>query len=640
MRLLNINVSCVQIVEKFDRLGRERNPEWKISNFLPVYTGSYSEGMPNSSDTDRLLIAKWINVQEEGSIIPDVNENSKHDTMNLFYTTEDCHFGYIKIVISKGIKHIFSDAQIRRYKRVSYLRSDTFIHDMKTWIGAPPLSELQGPSITYSGYEGFSYDDVYGVRISGWPSLAKDTLDRCNQRTKIVLQTSDVYAVPVGYTLSKTNDIEWRLSFTMAEKVLMKKWSKTHLNCYYLLKQLKTIHLADPDCLKSYHIKTVLFWMTEVLPITYWCRENLLKLFAKSLHILQWFLFQHWLPNYFIPENNMIDHKSREECQNVSIKISSLLTGKMELVIAELLCEDRIEEIYEFVGLKRSVLPPRTTKICILIEKYIQTLYAEISGNLLDEADKLSSLTMCTIENLCQCKAMEEIIQDLQNFLTKEVSGSFSVILRRQVADFYHSQKTRQSYEKAEKLYKDCLSLRYPSGFDDNFISGVAHLAFFYYLNGNFIAALDSIEPTLETIKQSVKSETTCGFLHTAIPFNVWSDRILHDILQSLSFFYPLYMNVISLILYVAIRSLLVLFEPQSKERELLQLTELFVQCGLQNLNPCLLDTYNYLICEIRKLLHSCSIPTHTLSPYTMPQIATRTERLKNYHNWNENGPK
>ncbi|XP_061179450.1 uncharacterized protein LOC133188077 [Saccostrea echinata] len=643
MRLMNINVSCVQIWEKFDRLGRERNPEWKMSYFLPVYTGSYSEGMPNSSDMDRLLIAKWINIQEEGTISPDVNENSKCDVMNLFYTTEGCHFGYIKIVISKEIKHIFSDAQIRRFKRVSYMKSDCFIQDMKTWIGAPPLSELHGPSLTYSGYEGFSYDEVYGIKISGWPSLAKSTLDRCNRTTKTALLNSDVYAVPVGYTLSATKDIEWRLLFTMAEKVFMKTWSKTQLNCYYLLKQLKMIHLANPDCLKSYYIKTVLFWMSEALPVTYWCPENLLKLFAKTLLILKWFLFQHWLPNYFIPENNIIDHKPAEECQTVANKISSLLTGRMEVVIAELLCEDQIEDIYDFVGLKRSIIPPRSTKICQLTEKYIQTLNAEISGNLLDEADILSSLTTCTIQNLCQCKAMEEIIEDLPNFLTKEVSGSFSVILRRKVADFYHSQKTRQSHEKAEKLYKDCLSLRYPNGFDDNFISGVAHLAFFYYLNGNFIAALDSIEPTLETIKQSVKSETTSGFLHIAIPYSidrVWCDKILYDILQSQSFYYPLYINVVSLILYVAIRSLLLLFEPHSKERELLQLTELFVQCGLQNLNPCLLDTYDYLICEIRELLLSCSIPTHTLSTYVMPQIATRTERLKNYHNWNENGPK
>ncbi|XP_062599540.1 uncharacterized protein LOC134261083 [Saccostrea cucullata] len=339
----------------------------------------------------------------------------------------------------------------------------------------------------------------------------------------------------------------------------------------------------------------------------------------------------------------MIDHKSTEECRDVSDKISSLFTGRMDVIIAELICEDQIEDIYDFVGFKRSILPPRTTKICLLTEKYLQTLNAEISGNLLDEADILSSLTTCTIQNLSQCRAMEEIIEDLPHSLTNDVSGSFAVNLRRLVADFYHSQKTRQSHEKAEKLYKESLSLRYPSGFDDKLISGVAHLALFYYLYGNFTAALDSIESTLETIKQSIRSDTTCGFLHIAIPYctdRVWRDKILYVILQSQSFCYPLYINVISLILYVAIRSLLLVFEPRSKERELLQLTELLVQCGLQNLNPCLLDTYDYLICEVRELLLSFSIPTHTLSTYVMPEITTRTERLKNYHNWNENEPK
>ena len=115
--------------------------------------------------------------------------------------------------------------------------------------------------------------------------------------------------VPIGpKTLSYTDKL-WRLSFSLAEKILVHSFNFTQLICYGLLKlTLKRIvnkkdHVRDLLC--SYFLKTSLFWVSEEVDIDTFQLPNLFKCFFLCLNKLKAWIINCYCPNYFIPEHNM-----------------------------------------------------------------------------------------------------------------------------------------------------------------------------------------------------------------------------------------------------------------------------------------------------------------------------------------------
>lgn len=87
-------------------------------------------------------------------------------------------------------------------------------------------------------------------RISHWPS------------TQLVLKivSSGVLFMPIGCTGSINEDIEWRISFSVADKLLIYSFNHTQLLCYGLMKLLLKDVIDKRQSLKgllcSYFLKT------------------------------------------------------------------------------------------------------------------------------------------------------------------------------------------------------------------------------------------------------------------------------------------------------------------------------------------------------------------------------------------------
>ena len=144
-------------------------------------------------------------------------------------------------------------------------------------------------------------------RRYNWPST--DAIDRC--------KTMGCLLVPVGHPSSDEKDLQWRISFSKQERLLVRQFNLTQLQVYILLKLVKKEilhHFIHSESLSSYHCKTCMFYLIENTPSAFWKPENLLACLVACLELLNVWAEDGICPNYFIPDENMFE---RRVCGNV-----------------------------------------------------------------------------------------------------------------------------------------------------------------------------------------------------------------------------------------------------------------------------------------------------------------------------------
>lgn len=82
--------------------------------------------------------------------------------------------------------------------------------------------------------------------------------------------------VPVGCKASKFEDIEWRISFSIAEKQLIHSFTHTQFLCYAIMKTILSdiIKKRCGELLCSYFIKTIMFWLAEEYEPSFWVKNE------------------------------------------------------------------------------------------------------------------------------------------------------------------------------------------------------------------------------------------------------------------------------------------------------------------------------------------------------------------------------
>lgn len=125
--------------------------------------------------------------------------------------------------------------------------------------------------------------------------------------------------VAVGHQGSDTQAIEWRLSLSKTEHLLTKSFNHVQMKCYVLMKLLLKwiIQPQVKDALSSYHIKTVMFWMSEEHERSFWMSENLNECLMVSLRKLRSYVENKCCPNYFIPGVNLLERKLNGDIHHI-----------------------------------------------------------------------------------------------------------------------------------------------------------------------------------------------------------------------------------------------------------------------------------------------------------------------------------
>ena len=262
--------------------------------FRIYYTGSKAEGLdlPGSDDDymfdmNNLLKIKVVKSARETSATPSYEE--------FLLCTENVKPGFV--LLRRIRQHAFMvnqrlKAALKTISNVEYLSSDKLVgnayHDWGP-IHIGPTQVRQGPSVEHrtptQGPSEAGTDKVISIRCFFWPDDASEWIHRSRPfgwpRSDIISSIVDFgcHVVAVGHPKSETKLIEWRLSFSFAERALVWSFNHVQLQCYavlkIILKQFIKLKCSPQNqVLCSYFIKTFLFWKYETTHLNFWCKSN------------------------------------------------------------------------------------------------------------------------------------------------------------------------------------------------------------------------------------------------------------------------------------------------------------------------------------------------------------------------------
>ncbi|CAH3043062.1 unnamed protein product [Porites evermanni] len=196
--------------------------------------------------------------------------------------------------------------------------------------------EENGPAVTVHYLHNYlTADYVLSLRHIHWPLCAAEWGGRQrywpNSDTVNDVISYGCHLVPKQPpTLSKEDPLYglfFQYSFARAENILLNKLNEDNpvlTDCLRMLKFLCEMHFDRPQLLKSYHMQTIVLLAAERLPLSHWKADNFVKHLLDLLDDLLHFLVAQYLPNYFIPAQNLFQQFSSDFLIDVAKRVSKV----------------------------------------------------------------------------------------------------------------------------------------------------------------------------------------------------------------------------------------------------------------------------------------------------------------------------
>ena len=199
------------------------------------------------------------------------------------------------------------------------------------------LAPKYAPQITFV----YNFDVVLAIECGSWPMAAKDweSRDRLWPPKSVVeaIVSRGCHAVPKS-SANGNEDLEWRLSFSLAEITLSHQLDgdlPQMKYSWYIIKTLVSKYLiSQPKILSSYHVKTLVFWFAERIALhcitkeenyeQFMKKENFVPIVLGLLDEMMYKLVSGTLPNYFVPNCNTITACSPELTLQLCQKIADI----------------------------------------------------------------------------------------------------------------------------------------------------------------------------------------------------------------------------------------------------------------------------------------------------------------------------
>ena len=131
-------------------------------------------------------------------------------------------------------------------------------------------------------YDIFIDDDVQSIRCLSWPPDASEWVTRRREHgwpdKRTIQQVVDAgcHIVAVAHDECSNDPLQWRISFSKAEVILMKSLTKGQQYVFNLLRFFTKRELIQEECRKSdqvlnmYIIKTFMMWQCELKSAEWW----------------------------------------------------------------------------------------------------------------------------------------------------------------------------------------------------------------------------------------------------------------------------------------------------------------------------------------------------------------------------------
>ncbi|KAK3086617.1 hypothetical protein FSP39_021064 [Pinctada imbricata] len=288
---------------------------WSCDTSLPltnICSGSMAEGFDfESSDFDFMQIDRNIVVLH--GISSHVFDTSDIPTV-LCMETDNIAPGF---ALLRFIRH---DYRKLEYPNCLVVRGNSVYFSSKIARESHLASRnrrIHGPCSTGVFINGQENDAAYTLKSQIWPTRAESFIYRSLRYGWPSLDVlTDICKdgclfVPIHSKQQTDNeliDLEWRISFSLAEKKLIHSMNHCQFLCYGLMKiflneVLKKIPETG-ELLCSYFMKTAVFCEISENPYN-WTPSNFMeKTWNVFRRIMNW-VFVEYCPNYFIPEHNM-----------------------------------------------------------------------------------------------------------------------------------------------------------------------------------------------------------------------------------------------------------------------------------------------------------------------------------------------
>ncbi|VDI83801.1 Hypothetical predicted protein [Mytilus galloprovincialis] len=271
-----------------------------------ISSGSKAEGIDlNGSDYDQMVLLNIFSVYESSHAVK--TDPSK---LILLMNTSDIKPGFtkIKLVNKFYLAHDFIFDICKTVGEETYISSKKFRE-----LHLPGDMVIHGPcQSTASGV----YDYVVCLRCNEWITPAEQWIYRSRttwpHHTLVTAAVQyGVLFVPIGCKDSPNEDVQWRISFSVTEKLLIHSFSHTQLLCYAIMKIIlkDIIKPRHGDLICSYFLKTIMFWLSEEINPSKWKPENMIPCFFDCISRLIYCVEYKTCLHYFIPENNLFEDR-------------------------------------------------------------------------------------------------------------------------------------------------------------------------------------------------------------------------------------------------------------------------------------------------------------------------------------------
>ena len=325
------------------------------------YTGSKAEGLdlPGSDDDFMIDINNAFDIEVSEST-EDLAQSACANKFLIITDNVPPAFAFLKCI---RLYHKSLHVAIVNKGDNAYLSSQEFlISSANSLKSETDTQRIQGPSLETWGefHDTFEpgQDNVPSILCEAWPTAAVEWKHRPRhyewptQQDKQYIETFGCHLVPIGHPLSTRRSLEWRLSFSIAERTLVWSFNHTQIQCYALMKLILKEYVKTncsekhKNVLCSYFIKTFLFWQFETTDPLFWQSTNLSGCMMYLLHEFYICIESGVLRHYFVPRFNLLDIKLTRDAQT---ELLSLFGTVREIGIPILgQCKSLSGVIYKF----------------------------------------------------------------------------------------------------------------------------------------------------------------------------------------------------------------------------------------------------------------------------------------------------
>ena len=213
------------------------------------FTGSKSEGLDlPGSDQDYMIDTNNI---FEIKVTHSSDENNTFLYSTLLMSTENVPPGFALLEhLQQTPLHPFLYQASQNINSRQYLSSDLFVQNCVSGfrnLNMPYIQSVQrqGPSVEVwftSDTSESGTDTVYSIHCPFWPNESSEWVHRMRHfswpTSQDISTITDFgfHLVPVGHTHSDTKLMEWRITFSMAERTLVWSFNHVQMQCYAVMK--------------------------------------------------------------------------------------------------------------------------------------------------------------------------------------------------------------------------------------------------------------------------------------------------------------------------------------------------------------------------------------------------------------------